>query len=52
MMKKGKKPTRNQKKLIKSAGLNPDNWFIVKNPSGELHLVHRETGTHRVISVA
>jgi hypothetical protein len=51
-MKQGKKPTRNQKMLIKDAGLKPDNWLIVKNPSGELHMIHKETGTHRVIPVA
>ena len=46
---RGKKPTLRQKKLIKSVGLNPENWLVAKSPPGELHLIHRHTGTKRVI---
>jgi membrane-bound lytic murein transglycosylase MltF len=51
-MKHGRKPTLNQKKIIKSAGLNPDNWLIVKNLSNELHIAHRNTKSKRVVPVA
>ncbi|EFV78985.1 hypothetical protein HMPREF1013_00869 [Bacillus sp. 2_A_57_CT2] len=48
-MKNPKRPTRNQKKALLSVGLNPANWLIYKKINGELHLVHRETGTTRII---
>lgn len=51
-MKNGKRPTLNQKILIREAGLNPRNWLIVKNLPDRVHIVHRETGNERVIQVA
>lgn len=48
-MKQGKKPTRKQKEAIKAANLNPNNWLVYKNLNGELHIVHRDTGTKRKI---
>lgn len=48
-MKKGLRPTRNQKKAMQSVGLNPANWLVFKKIDSELHLVHRETGTTRII---
>jgi hypothetical protein len=51
-VKHGRKPTLNQKILIKAAGLNPDNWLIVKNLSNELHIAHRHTDSERVVPVA
>lgn len=48
-MKQGKKPTRKQKLIIAATRLNPDKWLVTKNPQGELHLKHRETGRARVI---
>lgn len=52
-MKQGKRPTRAQKKLLVSAGLNPNNWLVEKNliHDHKLHLVHRDTGKPRVIAV-
>ncbi|MBM7606015.1 hypothetical protein JOC75_004043 [Metabacillus crassostreae] len=52
-MKQGKRPTREQKKLLVKSGLNPNNWLIEKNLKHDhkLHLVHRETGTPRVVVV-
>lgn len=35
--------------LMEAAGLNPDHWLVIKNLPGELHIVHRETGTERQI---
>ncbi|WP_286892625.1 hypothetical protein [Thermobacillus sp.] len=46
---KGKRPTLRQKKAIAAVSLNPDNWLVAKAPPGELHLVHRYTGTKKVI---
>ena len=51
-MKHGLKPSRKQKILLKLHGKNPDNWLVTKNPPGELHIVHRETGTERILRVA
>ncbi|WP_205439668.1 DUF6906 family protein [Peribacillus alkalitolerans] len=51
-MKNGKRPTRNQKKKFIEAGLNPNNWLIVKNLPEILIVVHRETGTTKEISNA
>lgn len=45
----GKRPTLRQKKAIAGMGLNPENWLIAKAPPGELHLIHRLTGTKKVI---
>ncbi|PNP94783.1 hypothetical protein BMT55_00045 [Listeria newyorkensis] len=41
LMKSGKKPNKKQSIFIKENGINPDNWFIYKNTSEEMHLVHR-----------
>ncbi|WP_339063592.1 DUF6906 family protein [Tepidibacillus marianensis] len=49
-MKNGKKPTVKQMKLIKSSGLNTDNWLVTKNLSDALHIVHRVSGNERVIN--
>ncbi len=50
-MKQGKKPTKKQKLAIAAARLNPDNWLVIKNLPGELHLQHRFTGRVRVLKV-
>lgn len=50
-MKAGKKPNKNQAIFIKENGINPDNWFIYKNTSEAMHLVHRYVGkrTHKIL---
>ena len=48
-LKNGKRLTSNQRKHIETLGLNSRNWFIVKNTSEEWHLVHRETGTLKIV---
>lgn len=50
-MKRGKRPTRKQKELIQSAGLNYENWLVSKYANGRIVLVHRYTGTVREIAV-
>lgn len=40
-MKHGKRPTVNQCKLIKSKGLDPAVWFVVKDTPEKMELIHR-----------
>lgn len=42
-MKHGKKPTREQKKLLQKWKLNPENWFVVKDTPDQMLLVHRHS---------
>lgn len=46
---KAKKPTLDQKKLMSKEGLNARDWLVIKDDASGLHLVHRSTGTARVI---
>ncbi|MFD2614481.1 DUF6906 family protein [Paenibacillus gansuensis] len=48
-MKNGKTLTLKQKQTIQGCGLNVDNWLVYKAVGTQLHLVHRLTGTKRVI---
>ncbi|WP_445670216.1 DUF6906 family protein [Paenibacillus sp. PL2-23] len=50
-MKNGKRPTRRQLAQIKAAGLNADNWLVAKSLPTQLHLVHREVGTEKIIAI-
>lgn len=45
----GKKPTREQRKLISDKGLYPSDWLVTKNTSTELHLIHRYGKVTRII---
>lgn len=49
-MKHGKRLKKRHKILIKSMGLNPDNWLIVKDTSDILLITHRYTGTTKTIN--
>ena len=40
-MKHGKKPTREQRKLIQKWKLNPADWMIERDTPEEMVLVHR-----------
>ena len=42
-MKNGKKPTREQRKLIEQWGLDARDWLITKDTSTEMVLVHRNS---------
>lgn len=44
-MKNGKNPTKQQKIILKDAGLNPNEWLVIKNLPGALHLIHRIDGS-------
>ena len=40
-MKHGKKPTRQQRKLMEKWKLKPEDWLVVKDTPEEMLLVHR-----------
>lgn len=40
-MKHGKKPTREQRKLIQSKKLKPEDWMVERDTPEKLVLVHR-----------
>ena len=40
-MKNGKRPTREQRKLLQKWKLDTNNWLVVKDTPTEMHLVHR-----------
>lgn len=48
-MKNGKNPTRQQKLLIKSFGLNYENWLVCKDTPEFMEIVHRLSSKTRVI---
>lgn len=48
-MKHGKNPTVRQKKLIKAARLNYENWLVIKDTSAEMVIQNRQTGSTRII---
>ena len=50
-MKQPKKLQRWMKVLITRKGLNPDNWYYVKNTATELVIVHRHSGKPRIIPI-
>lgn len=47
-MKHGKRPTRRQKIMLKSLGLNYENWLIVTDNDQRLAIQHRLSGQVRV----
>lgn len=42
-MKNGKKPTREQRKLIEQWGFDSHSWLVTKDTSTELVIVHRHS---------
>ncbi len=46
---KAAKPTRDQKQLIHAAGYNPRDWLVIWESPVRLMMVHKGTGTSRVI---
>lgn len=43
-MKKGKNPTRDQKKLMADTGLDPKKWLVVKIFPDRLEIREKDTG--------
>lgn len=50
-MKHGMKPTRAEKKIIASWGLNAENWLVVKHTPALLLIEHRLSGKTREIKL-
>ena len=49
-MKHGRKPTREQRKLIQQRNLDPAVWLVVKDTPEQMELVHRYSDkTTRII---
>lgn len=48
-MKNPKAPTQRQRMAMEYVGLNFKNWLVTKAAGEELTIVHRETGTIKVI---
>ena len=49
-MKQLRKPTREQRKIIQSKRLNPDNWMIERDTPEKMVLVHKHfDGKKRII---
>lgn len=48
-VKSGKKPTRNQKKLMQEWNLNPADWLVERDTPEEMHLIHRFSDSTRKI---
>lgn len=51
-MKHGKRPTRAQKIRIKSLGLNPENWLVIKDCRDYFEVIHRISGNIRTLKKA
>ncbi len=49
-MKHGKRPTKEQKIILKRFGFAPDDWLISKNTTEHLVIVCRYSGQHRTIT--
>ncbi|MDQ0876785.1 hypothetical protein QFZ77_005444 [Paenibacillus sp. V4I3] len=49
-MKQGTSPNLKQKKLIEQMGWNTKNWLVERDTSNEIVLIHRATGTMKVIN--
>ena len=43
--------TRQQKKIMQERRLNPNNWLVLKNPTSELHIQHRESKKIKILSI-
>lgn len=48
-MKHGRRPTREQKKLLREWGAVPENWLIERDTPTEMVIVHRVTGKTKTI---
>lgn len=48
-MKNGKNPTVAQKKALKAAGLNPENWLISKDTPESMLIIHRVSDKARTV---
>lgn len=49
-MKQGTNPSLKQKRLIEQTGWKPDNYLVERDTPAEMVLIHRATGTLKVIN--
>ena len=50
-MKNGKAPHKKDKIAMSKVGLNHENWLVFKRVDNMIHIVHRITGTVRIIPI-
>lgn len=48
---RGKKPTREERKIIESNDLNTYMWLVKIHTTNELKLIHKDTGEIKVITL-
>lgn len=46
---RGIKPTRKQKERIKANRLDYNNWLVLKEEGKDLTIIHKQTGTIRML---
>lgn len=46
---KGRKPTREERKIIQNAGLDTYSWLVQKNTTNEMQVIHAETKQQKII---
>lgn len=46
---KGKKPTREQRKLLQENKLDTYKWYVQKDTPNEMQLVHADTGEIKIV---
>ncbi|WP_250277595.1 DUF6906 family protein [[Clostridium] colinum] len=48
-MKNGRKLTERQRKFLETKKLNPKNWWLIKNTSTEMEILHKISGKLKII---
>lgn len=46
----GRKPTREERKIIANAGLDTYTWLVQKNTNNEMQVINKSTGEIKVIN--
>ena len=49
MRSSGRKPTREERKIIADAGLDTYEWLVQKNTTNSMQIVNRKTGEVKII---
>lgn len=48
-MKRGRRLTRNEKEIVSSQGLNPNDWMLAEEYNFYLKIIHKDTKKTRII---
>lgn len=48
-MKQPKRLTKEQKKAVSASGYLPDNWMLERETEFYLHIIHKITGTRKIV---